>query len=106
MRRNMDTREKKKAWTGLSIGIGLFLGAWAIIFAKVRGPWASHMTTPMALALVMMIVSAPFYLWGCAALARGKGYSSAILLTCILGWLFPVVVLLALPDKRKHHRRW
>src|SRR6266404_4359998 len=75
-------------------------------FCKVRGPWASHMTTPMALALVMMIVSAPFYLWGCAALARGKGYSSAILLTCILGWLFPVVVLLALPDKRKHHRRW
>ncbi len=103
----MDAREKKKAWIGLSLGIGLFLGAWAIIFATVRGPWAeSHSGIPKVLALVMLIVSVPFYLWGCAALARGKGYSSAILITCVLGWLFPVVVLLALPDKRKNNRRW
>jgi len=48
----------------------------------------------------------PFTLWGCVALAKAKGYSTAILLTLILGWLFPVVVLLALPDKNKHRRRW
>src|SRR5437016_4620506 len=107
MWRIMDARHKKKALIGLTIGVGLFLSGWAVIFAMIRGPWAaSHMTAPMALAIVMLIVSAPFYLWGCAALARAKGYSTAILLTCFLGWLFPVVVLLALPDKRKHQRRW
>jgi hypothetical protein len=102
----MDSQEKKKVWIGLTIGLGLFLGGWAVLFTKVRGPWAmSHMNAPLAIALVMLVVSVPFYLSGCAALARAKGYSSAILLTCVLGWLFPVVVLLALPDKKKR-RRW
>jgi hypothetical protein len=57
------------------------------------------------IALTMILVSLPFYLRGCAELARAKGYSTAILLTCVLGWLFPVVVLLALPDKNRHQRR-
>jgi hypothetical protein len=55
--------------------------------------------------LVMMLVALPPYLWGCAELARAKGYSTAIVLTFILGGLFPLVVLLALPDNRATQRR-
>jgi hypothetical protein len=102
----MDSRYKNKALLGLGIELPLFLGGWALIFLYVRGPNATYASTAGVIAVLMMLVSAPFYLWGCAALAKGKGYSSAILFTCILGWLFPVVVLLALPDKNKRHRRW
>jgi hypothetical protein len=103
----MDSRYRKKAWIGLGISLPLFLGGWALIFTYVRGAEAErYMTTPPALlAYAMLAVSIPFYLWGCAALAKAKGYSGAIVLTCLLGWLFPVVVLLALPDKNKHYRR-
>jgi len=103
----MDARHKKKALIGLSAGLPLFLVGWALIFTYVRGPRAVTLlgSAPGLIALTMIIVSIPFYLWGCAELARAKGYSTAILLTCVLGWLFPVVVLLALPDKNRHQRR-
>jgi hypothetical protein len=54
---------------------------------------------------MMLLGGLGVYIWGCLALAKAKGYSSAILLTVVLGVVFPAVVLLALPDKFKHHRR-
>jgi hypothetical protein len=54
----------------------------------------------------MMVIAVPLYLWGCTSLAKAKGYSTAIVLTSILGGLFPLVVLLVLPDKNKHRRGW
>src|SRR5207253_1426643 len=103
----MDSRQKKKALIGLSIGLPLFLGGWALFFAYIRGPMVETLltTAPAVAAYAMWAVSVPFYLWGCAALAKAKGYSTAILLTCFLGWLFAVVLLLVLPDKNRHQRR-
>ena len=60
--------------------------------------------TMSAIGLVLMLMALPFYLWGCAALAQAKGYSTAIVLTFVFGGLFPLVVLLALPDKNKRQR--
>jgi len=94
----MDSRHKKKALTGL--------GLWLPLFAVGLGLICFNRGTPLAVGgLVMMLVALPLYLWGCAELAHAKGYSTAIVLTFILGGLFPLVVLLALPDKNRH-RQW
>src|SRR2546426_47240 len=79
----MDSRHKKKAWIGLSVGLPLFLGGCALVFTYVRGPMAAALltSTPAMVAYAMVSVSVPFYLWGCAALAKAKGYSTAILFT-------------------------
>ena len=52
----------------------------------------------------MFFAGAILYVWGCTALATAKGYSSAIVLTVVLGGLFPLVLLLVLRDKNKHYR--
>jgi len=102
----MDARYKNKALIGTIVGICLFAGGWALISMFDRGSSHSRASALKLIPIAMMLISIPLYLWGCAALARAKGYSTAILLTCILGGLFPLVVLLALPDKNKRHRRW
>lgn len=94
----MDSRHKKTAVTGLSIGLPLFLVGMGVAFLN-RG------SALAILGVVMILVALPFYLWGCAELAKAKGYSTAIVLTFILGGLFPFVVLLVLPDKNQR-RRW
>src|SRR5262245_28032582 len=98
----MDARFKNKAVIGLSLGVPLLLGGCALIFTEARGQFPIYASTPTIIAIAMIVVSAPFYLWGCAALARAKGYSTAILITCLLGWLSLFVVLLVLPDKNRH----
>ena len=101
----MDARYKNKALIGTMVGISL-AGGWVLMSMHDRGPSHTHASAPELIAIAMILISVPLYLWGCAALAKAKGYSTAILLTCILGGLFPLVVLLALPDKNKRHRRW
>ena len=96
--RTVDSRHKKKALVGLSISLPLFAAGLGLLEFN-RG-------TPVAVAgLVMMLVALPPYLWGCGELANAKGYSTAVVLTFVLGGLFPLVVLLALPDKRRN-RQW
>ena len=102
----MDARYKNKALIGTSVGIGLFAVGLALLFTLDKGLSHTRASAPQLIAIAMILISVPLYLWGCAALAKAKGYSTAILLTCILGGLFPLVVLLALPDKNKHRRRW
>jgi hypothetical protein len=94
----MDSKYKRKALTGLGVALAVCLcGAGWILFT--RG-------TPLAaIGFIALVAALPFYLWGCAALAQAKGYSTAIVLTVILGGLFPLVVLLALPDKNRR-RQW
>lgn len=87
---------KKKSIVRLTIGLTLFVGGLAMAYADVL-PWA--------VVLLFVFGGIPVYLWGCAALARAKGYSLAILATAVLGLIFPMVVLLALPDKNRHYRR-
>jgi hypothetical protein len=94
----MDSRHKKKALTGLGFGLPLWAAGFGLLLLN-RG-------TPLAVGgIVIMLVALALYLWGCAELAKAKGYSTAIVLTFILGGLFPLVVLLALPDKNRH-RQW
>jgi hypothetical protein len=102
----MDARYKSKALIGTIVGISLFAGGLTLILTHDRGPSHTHASASELIAIAMILISVPIYLWGCAALAKAKGYSTAIVLTCVLGGLFPLVVLLALPDKNKRHRRW
>jgi hypothetical protein len=101
----MDSRYKRKALIGLGVGLPLFVGGWALVIVHDRGPFVNFASATKVIAVAMILVSIPFYLWGCAALAKAKGYSRAFLFTCFLGWLFPMVVLLALPDKNIQMRR-
>ena len=102
----MRSRHKKKALIGLGISVPLLLCGVVLILTWLTDPWsATHLTTPAVIVLGMMVVSLPFYLWGCAELAQAKGYSTAILLTFPLGWVCPLLLLLLLRDKNRHNGR-
>jgi hypothetical protein len=92
----MKSREKKKALIGIPIGLVLFGTG---LFLSVRD------LIPVPLRLLMVVAGMGIYIWGCLALAKAKGHSSAIVLTVVLGVLFPAVVLIALDDKNKNHER-
>lgn len=96
----MKSHHKKKAVIGIPLGLLLFFGGAFLPFRH------SFPRSLIPLMLVVILSGFVIYLWGCLALAKAKGYSTAIVFTVILGVLFPVVVLLALPDKNKHHRRY
>jgi hypothetical protein len=93
---NMISREKNKAIVGIPLGLVL-LGA--AIFLSARE------LVPIPVRVIIALVGVGIYIWGCVALATAKGYSSAIVLTVILGVVFPAVVLLALPDKNRYYRK-
>ena len=91
----MKPHQKKKSAIGLGIGVPVLALGFILMFAGIG---------PRGLILLFLLVGIPFYIWGCLALANAKGYSTAIVLTAVLGLLFPLVVLLAVPDKNKHYR--
>ncbi|HEY2082882.1 MAG TPA: hypothetical protein VGI88_08860 [Verrucomicrobiae bacterium] len=97
----MKQRYKKKAMIGIPLGLSLFLGGFVMPFLHIF----PRSVALALLALVAVVCGLVLYVWGCLSLAEAKGYSTALVLTVFLGVLFPVVVLLALPDKNKHHRR-
>jgi hypothetical protein len=90
----MRSRYKRTSAIGLGVGLPLVVGGIMLLFPKFGLP---------GVGAIAIFVGAPFYLWGCCALAKAKGYSTAIVLTAFFGLLFPMVVLLALPDKHKHY---
>lgn len=99
----MIPRYKRKSIIGISSGCALSLLGLVLAVAKIG---------PTALGVVCFFLGIPVYLWGCAALAHARGYSSAIVLAAILvlwlplvGLVIPLVALLALPDKNSHYRR-
>jgi hypothetical protein len=94
----MLPRYKRKSAIGLGIGLPILAVGFVLLFTRVNSRGS------LALAGLVVLVGLPFYLWGCCALARAKGYSTAIVLSAFFGLLFPMVVLLALPDKHKHYR--
>ena len=87
---------KKKALVGVPVGLVVFGTA---VYVSIRE------LVPFWLGAIMFFGGGGAYIWGCVALAKAKGYSTAIVLTIVLGVLFPAVVLLALPDKNRHYRR-
>lgn len=92
----MKPHHKKKALIGIPVGLLIAGGAMFLLFRKLGPPW---------LSLSLFAAGIVIYIWGCLALARAKGYSTALVLTVVFGVLFPIVVLLALPDKNKHFER-
>lgn len=99
----MIPRYKRKSIIGISGGCALSILGIVLARADIG------LTT---LGVICFFLGIPVYLWGCAALAHARGYSSALTLSAILvlwlplvGLVIPLVVLLALPDKHSHHRR-
>ena len=92
----MKPHHKRKALIGVPLGLLVF---GASLLLSIRG------LIPGGLGFILSLLGVGVYTWGCLALAKAKGYSTAIVLTVVLGVLFPVVVLLALPDKNKHYER-
>ena len=95
-RRAMIPKYKRHSIIGISVGMALIGGGLALAFLEI---------IPRGAGAVSYVVGGGIYIWGCLALAKAKGYSSAIVLTVFLGVLFPAVVLLALPDKNKRYGR-
>ncbi len=81
---------------GIPLGLAMVSVALIVSFKNLA---------PVAVRVLLGFSGIAIYIWGCLALARAKGYSSALVLTVVLGVLFPAVVLLALPDKHKDYRR-
>ena len=93
----MRRRPARKAAIGIPVGVLLAGASVALSFQEM---------TPVPFRVVLLLAGIAVYLWGCAALAEAKGYSSAIVLTFIFGLLLPAVLLVVLPDKNAHcHRR-
>lgn len=97
---HMKSHHKKKAVIGIPLGLLLLFGGLILPLQH----FFPHSLMP--LMLVPVLSGLAIYVWGCLALAKAKGYSTAIVFTVFLGVLFPAVVLLALPDKNKHYRRY
>ena len=93
------TLQKEGRDRHIPLGLILFFQGFLFLFVDFIHRW---LIPPM---LVLSLFGIITYLWGCLALAKAKGYSTAIVLTVILGVLFPAVVLLALPDKNRRHKR-
>ena len=123
----MQHKHKLKAFIGLTIGV-IFVLVSAAAVPLTYGPqrhqekWAA-----------IMFASVPLGVWGCAHLARYKGYPAVaayalcvfgfffgcfifllvrspgtVTMPCLLSIVLPVTVLFVLPDKRHsshHHRR-
>jgi hypothetical protein len=93
----LKSRYKKKCFAGLGAGIPLLVasGAICLFSGDEYRPWF----------VVPLLAGLPFYIWGCVALAKAKGYSTAIVITAVFGLLLPLVILIALPDKNRFGRR-
>jgi hypothetical protein len=94
----MLPRYRRSCLTGFGIAATLF-AAGAIL------AWRAHGTGLATAGLIIALVGFGFYLQGCLALAKARGYSRVLVLTFVLGGFFPLLLLLALPD-RNRHRRW
>ena len=78
----MQARHKKKAIIGIPLGLLCFAGG---IFLAIRHLVRASPANLILLPLVLFVGGFCLYVWGCLALARAKGYSTAIVLTVMLG---------------------
>jgi len=84
---------EKKRNTNIGVAIGFLL--------QFGGQYLRTNVDGMGIiGLVVSIIGAGFFIWGCVNYAQGKGYSGALgllgLLSCI-----GLIVLIVLPDKHK-----
>jgi uncharacterized membrane protein (DUF485 family) len=86
----MKSHSKRKAAIGIPLGVAL------IVTAAALTNW--HLI-PNRWGLISVLVGLVIYLWGCAALAKAKGYTAAQ--GVFIGLTLTVLLLLVLPDRTK-----
>ncbi len=87
--------EEKKRAANIGIGGGILLEVVA-----VGGLTLTNSLAAALLALLLILVSAVLFAWGCWSYAQGKGYPGALGLIGLTG-LIGLIVLVVLPDKLK-----
>ena len=84
----------KKTKTNIGVGVGIILQIAGQVLASTSEAGA-------ILGLVVVLVGAVFFIWGCMNYANGKGHSKWLgllgLLSCI-----GLIILIFLPD---HHKK-
>jgi hypothetical protein len=93
----MRTRPRNRALVGIPFGLLIMAGAFFL-----------NRYIPAVYLGSMLVAFCGFliYVWGCAELAKAKGYESAIVLTAIFLVIPAVILILILPDKNKTTKRW
>ena len=81
---------KKK--TNIGVGIGIIVEILGRVMAMNQA-----LVLP---GLIIVLVGAVFFIWGCRNYAAGKGYSNVLGLLGLLS-CFGLIVLVLLPDKFK-----
>jgi hypothetical protein len=83
---------EKKTNANLGVGLGLVL--------QIAGNILQNRAEGMGMVgLIVILIGAGFFIWGCVNYAQGKGYSGALGLLGLLSCL-GLLVLVFLPDKR------
>ncbi len=95
----MISEYRNKALLGV---VGSIVGATALILFRYQ---VRQFDPGGGLIMLGILFLLGVYIWGCACLAKAKGHSTAIVLSVVLGVLFPLIVLLVLPDKQKRRHR-
>jgi hypothetical protein len=84
---------ENKTKTNIGVGLGIILQIAGRFFARQKPELA-------IVGLVMILVGAILFIWGCMNYAEGKGHSKWLgllgLLSCI-----GLIVLIVLPDRHK-----
>ncbi|HWE96803.1 MAG TPA: hypothetical protein VG269_22775 [Tepidisphaeraceae bacterium] len=89
---------KTKANLGIGVGIVCIILAVVLGLNAVSGGTVNG--TLMMLAMLVRLVGAIFFIYGCCMYAKGKGYHPAMGLLGLL-FLIGLIVLVVLPDKTK-----
>lgn len=82
--------EEKKTNTNIGIGVGILLQILSRVLTRDLG----------VLALILGIVGAVLFIWGCFNYAEGKGHSKWLGLLGLLS-LMGLIILVILPDRCK-----
>jgi len=102
----MDAQFKPRAVSHLTISLILLAG---VLIAGFFWWQAAHhdkpVLAPMLWCLGLFAIHAPFYLTGCTAMARAKGYTGVLVVTCVLFWITSFIIVITLPDKLRTRRK-
>ena len=85
---------EKRTNTNVGVGMGFLLQLAGFLLAHTGD-------TAAILALVLVLISIPVFIWGCMNYAEGKGHSKWVGLVGLAG-IIGLIVLIVLPDQDRH----
>jgi drug/metabolite transporter (DMT)-like permease len=85
---------EKRTNTNVGVGMGFLLQLAGFFLAQTGD-------TAAILALVLILISIPVFIWGCMNYAEGKGHSKWVGLVGLAG-IIGLIVLIVLPDQDLH----